>query len=153
MCVCACSDLWGAYISLINHISRDLTNWTDVRLCVPHIRLICVKYATKGATYPKYLLGALFVNGVPLNWEKRLNVEMAWDGRFQVRECIDARSCAVLYNPKIIKPRASHDFCNTHLTAGIRSKFPEQRAIRTVGYQHRYNSSPGKKAWGPVPTK
>ena len=51
MCVCACSDLWGAYISLINHISRDLTNWSNVGICVLYMRLIYVKCAAKGTTH------------------------------------------------------------------------------------------------------
>ena len=62
------------------------------------MRLIYVKCASKGATCPKYLFGALFVNGVPVIWEKRVNVELAWVRRLSVREYTDERSCAMLYN-------------------------------------------------------
>jgi hypothetical protein len=139
ICVCACSDLWGAYTSLINHISRNLTNWSDVGLCEPHVRLICVKYATKVTTCPTYLFEALFVNGLPLNWAKNEITFRACAEMFHATWPAVWRACAILYGLQLLKPSCAYDWCNTHPTSGIRSKFPEQRATRTVtvGYQHR----------------
>ena len=153
MCVCACSDLWGAYISLINLISRDLANWSNVGICVLHMRLIYVKCATKGTTCPKYLFRALFVNGVPLNWENNEITFNSWEEIFHAMRPAVWRACVNFYRLKLLNPICSHFWCNTHPTAGIRSQFPEKRAIRQVGYQHRYNSSPGTKAQGPFPAK